>query len=128
MPKVLEVSPPFLKIEWDGKVFSGLYFVSQDFIDLHLPQGNFRFNNPTKKTRRASTTAHEGGLTAPMPGKIVKVLISEGGQVKKGDLLMILEAMKMEHKVLSPKDGKVKSLRFKEGDRVSQGEDLVELV
>jgi 3-methylcrotonyl-CoA carboxylase alpha subunit len=127
MPKILEVAPPSLRVELDGKVVSGHFFVSPDFIDLHLPQGTFRFSNPSKKTRRAATAAHEGGLTAPMPGKVVKVLVKEGSEVKKGDLLMILEAMKMEHKVVSPKEGKVKSLRFREGDRVSQGEDLVEL-
>jgi biotin carboxyl carrier protein len=127
MPKVLEVSPPSIKIEMDGKVLSGLFFVSQDFIDLHLPQGNFRFPNPSKKIRRSSVSAHEGGLTAPMPGKIVKVLVREGSAVKKGDLLMILEAMKMEHKLIAPHDGTVRSLVYKEGDRVSQGQDLIEL-
>lgn len=127
MSKILEVNSPHLKIEIDGKVESGLFYVSNDFIDLHLPQGNFRFENPSKKSRRSSVSTHEGSLSAPMPGKVVKIFVKSEDAVKKGDVLMILEAMKMEHKIVATKEGKVKTLRFKEGDRVSQGEDLVEL-
>ena len=127
MPKILEIHPPGFKIEIDEKVECGFFYVSKDFIDLHLPQGNFRFKNPSKKNRRSSAHHHEGGLSAPMPGKVVKIFVQEGAEVKKGEVLMVLEAMKMEHKIVAPKDGKIKVLRFKEGDRVSQGEDLVEL-
>jgi 3-methylcrotonyl-CoA carboxylase alpha subunit len=123
----LEIRPPQLKIEIDGKTYSGSFFTTKNFIDLHLPFGSFRLENPHHKTRRISSAHPEGGLTAPMPGKVTKVLVQEGNTVKKGDLLMILEAMKMEHTILSPKDGVIKMLRFKENDRVSQGEDLVEL-
>jgi 3-methylcrotonyl-CoA carboxylase alpha subunit len=49
-----------------------------------------------------------------MPGRVVKVLAAEGTTVKKGDALMILEAMKMEHTVVSPRDGVIERVAFRE--------------
>lgn len=103
------------------------YYISKDFIDLHLPEGNFRVYNPSSKKRKANKEQAEGGLTAPMPGKVVKIFVKEKDAVKKGDLLLVLEAMKMEHKINSPQTGKIKKIFFKENDRVSLGEELIEI-
>ena len=65
------------------------------------------------------------GLSAPMPGKVLEVLVSEGQSVTKGDALLVLEAMKMEHRILSPQDGIVKSILYKAGDQVTGGVDLL---
>jgi len=76
----------------------------------------------------AQSTEQEGGggrLTAPMPGKIVALLVSAGQQVERGDALVILEAMKMEHTITAPAAGKVVSLPFKVGDIVNDGVDLL---
>ena len=67
-----------------------------------------------------------GGLTAPMPGKIVALLATPGQAVAKGAPLLILEAMKMEHTITAPKDGIVKSFRYAAGDQVADGAELVE--
>jgi len=67
-----------------------------------------------------------GGLTAPMPGKIVALLAMPGQTVEKGAPLLILEAMKMEHTITAPKDGTVKNFRYAAGDQVSDGAELVE--
>ena len=67
-----------------------------------------------------------GGLTAPMPGKVVALLAAPGQAVEKGTPLLVLEAMKMEHTVLAPRAGVVKALRFGVGDQVSEGSELVE--
>ena len=66
----------------------------------------------------ASSADNDGGLTAPMPGKILEVHVSEGQNVVSGDILMVMEAMKMEHKIVASNDGKVESIHFKEGDQV----------
>jgi 3-methylcrotonyl-CoA carboxylase alpha subunit len=66
-----------------------------------------------------------GGLTAPMPGKVVAVLVEPGRAVEKGTPLLVLEAMKMEHTVLAPRAGVVKALRFAVGDQVTEGAELV---
>jgi 3-methylcrotonyl-CoA carboxylase alpha subunit len=70
--------------------------------------------------------AHGGGLTAPMPGKVVALLAPLGGRVDKGAPLLILEAMKMEHTITAPQAGTVKGFRFAVGDQVSDGAELLD--
>lgn len=70
----------------------------------------------------ATATSGEGeSVTSPMPGNILSVKVSEGSSVKKGDVLMILEAMKMENEITSPADGTVKSLGVSKGTAVETG-------
>nr|WP_148202407.1 pyruvate/oxaloacetate carboxyltransferase [Thermococcus onnurineus] len=69
----------------------------------------------------------EGVVTAPMPGKILRILVKEGDQVKTGQGLLILEAMKMENEIPAPKDGTIKKILIKEGQTVDTGQPLIEL-
>jgi len=71
--------------------------------------------------------AHHGGLTAPMNGSIVRVLVEAGQRVEAGTALVVLEAMKMEHSIRAPQAGVVKGLYCSEGELVSEGTALVEL-
>ena len=66
-----------------------------------------------------------GALTAPMPGKVIDVLVGEGAAVARGDPLIILEAMKMEHTVSAPADGVVEAVHFAAGDLVDEGAELI---
>lgn len=68
-----------------------------------------------------------GGLTAPMPGKVIATYISVGDQIEAGKLMLIPEAMKMEHRITAPADGVVSELRVQEGDQVANGELLIVL-
>jgi 3-methylcrotonyl-CoA carboxylase alpha subunit len=68
----------------------------------------------------------EGGLTAPMPGKVIALIAPVGARVEKGAALLILEAMKMEHTIAAPAAGTVKAFLFNVGEQVSDGADLVE--
>lgn len=68
-----------------------------------------------------------GSLAAPMPGKIFKVLRGPGEEVKKGEPILILEAMKMEHSIRSDKDGKVKKICYQVGELVQGGAILAEV-
>ncbi|TVT74056.1 MAG: acetyl/propionyl/methylcrotonyl-CoA carboxylase subunit alpha [Denitromonas halophila] len=68
----------------------------------------------------------EGGLLAPMPGKVISLIAKEGAAVEKGAPLLILEAMKMEHTINAPAAGTVKAFRFAVGDQVGDGDELVE--
>jgi 3-methylcrotonyl-CoA carboxylase alpha subunit len=68
----------------------------------------------------------EGGLRAPMPGKVVTLMAEPGAIVEKGTPLLVLEAMKMEHTITAPRKGKVVSFHVAEGDQVVDGADLVE--
>ncbi len=63
-------------------------------------------------------------MTAPMPGKILAVKASVGAEVKKGDVILLLEAMKMENEVVAPQDGKIASINVNSGDMVGAGDVL----
>lgn len=82
------------------------------------------------KASASSSAPVSGGqkIEAPMPGNIVKVAVKAGEQVKKGQLLLILEAMKMENEIVSPTDGKVVFVGISKGDSVNPGDVLVKLV
>ena len=64
-------------------------------------------------------------IGAPMPGLILDVVVSEGDEVKKGDKLLVLEAMKMENIIKSPGDGKIKSISVSKGQSVDSGQKLI---
>ena len=66
-------------------------------------------------------------VTAPMPGNIWKVLVKEGQTVKKGDNMLILEAMKMENEILAPQDGVIAQIAVKEGSTVNTGDLMITL-
>lgn len=69
---------------------------------------------------------HEGGMRAPMPGKVIALSVAPGATVEKGDALLVLEAMKMEHTISAPRKGVVKGFHFAPGDQVSDGAELVD--
>ena len=73
--------------------------------------------------------AKEGNVavSAPMPGKILAVKAKEGDSVKAGDVLLVLEAMKMENDIVAPQDGVVASINVKVGDSVESGAKLASL-
>jgi 3-methylcrotonyl-CoA carboxylase alpha subunit len=68
----------------------------------------------------------EGGLKAPMPGKVIALIATPGAVVEKGAPLLVLEAMKMEHTLTAPKKGTVRAFHYAAGDQVVEGADLVE--
>jgi 3-methylcrotonyl-CoA carboxylase alpha subunit len=76
----------------------------------------------------AGDHAGEGGkLTAPMPGKVVQLLVATGDRVKAGQALAVMEAMKMEHTLHAPRDGEVGELLYRVGDQVPEGAELLRL-
>lgn len=66
-------------------------------------------------------------VTAPMPGTILNVLVKEGQVVKKGDVVAVLEAMKMENEIVAPVDGQVASISVDKGQNVNLGDSLLEI-
>ncbi|HAF28446.1 MAG TPA: acetyl-CoA carboxylase biotin carboxyl carrier protein subunit [Bacteroidales bacterium] len=82
-----------------------------------------RKDSKIKKT--VSSRAYS--LKAPLPGSIFKILKNEGDEVKKGETIMIMEAMKMENNIQSEKEGKIISMKVKVGDSVLQNDVLAEI-
>jgi 3-methylcrotonyl-CoA carboxylase alpha subunit len=69
-----------------------------------------------------------GRLTAPMPGRVIRQMAEVGKPVRRGEALMIIEAMKMEHTITAPADGVIEAVRFAVGDLVEEGAELISLV
>ena len=74
---------------------------------------------------RSSGEEAGGRLTAPMPGRIVQVTTEPGAEVRRGDPLLVLEAMKMEYTISAPADGTVEAVRYGTGDVVEEGAELI---
>jgi 3-methylcrotonyl-CoA carboxylase alpha subunit len=89
-------------------------------------QGRHRVISWSDPIAHAGESEAEGGrLTAPMPGKIVQLMVAEGASVEKGTPLLIMEAMKMEHTISAPANGKVEALNYAVGDQVAEGAQLL---
>ncbi|MBR3019501.1 MAG: biotin/lipoyl-binding protein [Clostridia bacterium] len=76
---------------------------------------------------KAAPVANGTKVNAPMPGTILDVKVAQGAAVKKGDVLLILEAMKMENEILAPQDGTVAQVAVSKGASVNSGDPLVVL-
>jgi acetyl/propionyl-CoA carboxylase alpha subunit len=97
-----------------------------DVVHLFWRGRVYTFEEETEAVRAAHRHV-AGGLETPMPGKVIKVAVAPGAEVKKGDELVVVEAMKMENAIRAPRDGRVKSVAARVGDLVSPGLVLVEL-
>lgn len=82
---------------------------------------------PAAAPAAAPASAGSVSVDAPMPGNILDIKVSNGASVKAGDVLVILEAMKMENEIVAPQDGTVASINVNKGDTVEAGQTLVSL-
>lgn len=73
----------------------------------------------------AAATADGTPVTAPLPGNVLSIKVSQGAAVKEGDVLLLIEAMKMENEVTAPCDGSVKQIVVSQGQMVATGDTLV---
>jgi len=101
------------------------------FVRLGAMDFVFEREGEEGRTLRAGaprrSAAHGSGLEAPMPGVVTRVMAAVGEEVRKGQPLVVLEAMKMEHVIRAPRDGRVRSVAASAGEMVSGGMPLVEL-
>jgi 3-methylcrotonyl-CoA carboxylase alpha subunit len=120
-----------VQAEFDGAAISGAVNYAGDAFDVNLDGRTWRFSfaSPpsTESARHSDGGAAGARVNAPMPGKIVKVAVREGDKVEEHALLIVLEAMKMEHRIEATAAASVKSVFVKEGQIVSSGTPLVEL-
>lgn len=95
-------------------------FVNGEVYDFQVEEAGRR--------RRAAGHAAAEAVTAPMPARVVRILVEAGAQVRRGDLVATLEAMKMELPLRSPRDGRVREVTCTEGELVQPGTPLMEIV
>jgi glutaconyl-CoA/methylmalonyl-CoA decarboxylase subunit gamma len=116
---ILEGKPYLIKLVEDGNV-------------LRASTGSFttslkaeKQDRRIRRELRESFTAKSNVLTTRIPGKIMDVMVKKGKTIKKGDSLFILEAMKMENRVFSLRDGVIKDIKVKKGDILAAGDTLL---
>jgi len=129
MTSVVRIGDGIYRVEKDGRV-EVVYVVGPPanrwaYWNGHMFRGSQAGQTPTARLR-ARRDAHQE-LSAPMPATVLKVLITPGTQVKKGETLLILEAMKMELPLRAPADATVTAVRCREGELVQPETVLVEL-
>ena len=115
-PMAIDPSPEGIEVYRDGHV-------------LIISDGaqNHRLTHIVPLAKADRCEGAGGGLTAPMPGKVVQAMVATGDTVVRGQTVMILEAMKMEHAISAPADGIVADVFFAAGDQVDEGAELLRL-
>ncbi|HKH10086.1 MAG TPA: biotin carboxylase N-terminal domain-containing protein [Rubrobacter sp.] len=117
-----------LRAKIDGSTLSARVFAGTESVTVLCGGEEHRLRKPPPPGVEGSASGTAaGGLTSPMPGTVVRVLVSEGEEVEEGQLLLVLEAMKMEQPFTAPHAGRVSSLPFDEGALVPGGAVLVGL-
>jgi 3-methylcrotonyl-CoA carboxylase alpha subunit len=115
-----------LLVRLDGRAFKAR--AVRDGRDWHIfCEGEQRRLSLKPELAGVDADARTGSLAAPMPGKIIQVMIAAGAKVSKGQPLLILEAMKMEHTITAPADGVVKEVHYGPGEQVLEGVELITL-
>ena len=116
-----------LAVELDGRRSEASVGWDEHGVQVALDGGTWRLGLADESTRRAAAATAAGRVVAPMPGKIAAVLVAKGARVTRGQILLVLEAMKMEHAITAPGDGVVADIRYAAGDPVAEGAELLVL-
>jgi len=98
------------------------------FKTLIIDETHYKTNLIYKfENRKKYTVPDAKKVTSIIPGTIVKIFVKEGQKVKRGDNVMILEAMKMQNRIKSPRLGVIKTINVKEGEKIAKGVLMLEL-
>lgn len=119
-----------LAFDIDGRTVEGMVASSKGVLWVHLDGETFVYE-PPKRGRRggkgAAAAANPGEIVAPMPGKIIKLLVGAGDKVTAGDVLLVMEAMKMEYTLKAQAEGTVAEIKCEPNQQVALGQVLVKL-
>jgi 3-methylcrotonyl-CoA carboxylase alpha subunit len=111
----------------DDERHSARWFRRGPQLHVWIGETHQEFIIEDPRTREFTANASSGGLTTPLPGVVSAVVVQEGQTVAAGEVLMVVEAMKMEHSIRAPYDGVVRAIHFARGDRVPEGSELLAL-
>lgn len=127
---VTDVDHNTANVEINGKTFA-VEVEKEEAVKPHVERvvAHSESKSAPAKAAAPRPTASGSGkaVKAQLPGSITKIVVSEGQAVKRGDLLLTMESMKMENKILSSCDGTVKAILVQAGQNVLQGDALVEI-
>jgi len=122
-----EIKPGYLKIKLGDRVIKCVITKGDKDKFVFVEGDVFKVRNIELTGAKKTKKKEEGNLNSPISGKVVSIKVKDGDKVKKGDVLMIIEAMKMEYLIRAPYNGKVKKVNFKEKDQIEIGQNTVEI-
>ncbi|SDE05312.1 acetyl/propionyl/methylcrotonyl-CoA carboxylase subunit alpha [Niabella drilacis] len=105
----------------------GIFIIRYNGFDYTVKRNDILHIAANRLPPPSVSSATAGNICAPMPGKVIKIAVAPGTAVHAGDLLLIVEAMKMENNILSPKDGTVTAIDVAEGDKVDTTTTLIHI-
>ncbi|VXC45703.1 biotin carboxylase N-terminal domain-containing protein [Aeromicrobium sp. 9AM] len=117
---VVEASPTRVVLDVDGITETYEVLVGDGWVDVDGPDGSITLTPAPRFVDPADVVA-EGSLLAPMPAAVISVAVADGQHVSKGDVVVVLEAMKMQHTITAPTDGVVSELSVTPGSQVESG-------
>jgi biotin carboxyl carrier protein len=115
-------------LRMDGTRYFAHSVGDTDARHVHLNGVQYRLEKVNTRRRKRTGSGSGGDLTAQMPGQVIDVRVQDGDVVQAGQVLLVLEAMKMEIRISAPLDGVVTRLLVKQGDLVERGQLLAEVV
>jgi biotin carboxyl carrier protein len=123
-----EPEPNVFLLKHEGRIYE-VYVSPGQLSRVRIGSNEFEISIHDPKRLRGSGADHEHGeglaeIRTAMPGKVVRILVKTGTEVKKGDGIIVVEAMKMQNEMKSPKDGIVKEIKASEGATVNAGDVL----
>lgn len=123
-----EIKPGQLKIKLGDRVIKSVITEGEKDKFVFVDGDVFKVSNVELTGVKKTKKKEEDNLGSPISGKVVSIKVKNGGIVKKGDVLMVIEAMKMEYLIRAPYNGKVEKVNFKEKDQIEIGQNAVELI
>ena len=121
-----EVEPNVYLLKFNNRIFE-IYVAPNGIVNTGRHQLEISINDPKRLRGSTGAGASAEGIAeikTAMPGKLVRILVEPGAEIKQGEGVLVVEAMKMQNEMKSPKDGVVKEIRFAEGATVNAGDIL----
>jgi biotin carboxyl carrier protein len=121
-----ELKPGQLKIKIGNRLIKSIITEGDTEKFVFVDGEVFKVKPVELTSSRKKKTKDDGDLSSPISGKIVSIKVKKGEKVKKGDVLMVIEAMKMEYLIRAPFNGVVKNINFKKNDQIEIGQNTVD--
>lgn len=121
-----ELKPGYLKITLGDRIIKGIVSEGEQSRFLFIDGNVFKVKK-IELTGKKKATKKAGDLNSPISGTVVEIKVKKGMSVKKGDVIMVIEAMKMEYLIRAPYPGKIDNICFKEKDQIEIGQQTAEI-